>query len=127
MSALQQDVVTQFESLEPDGQAAELAVLLERVKPDAAQQVGQRASGQAREALFAILAGVPDRPRNAVSIVAISILGGLTAVGMGLGAATVLSGSESMPFFGFAGAALGILGGILVPMPVSLTRLRRRV
>jgi hypothetical protein len=112
----------QFENLEPDEQAAELATMLEKMTPEAASQVGLKASGQARRILFTILAGVPERPRNAASIVAIAILGGLSAAALGLGAATVFAGFESSPFFGFAGAALGVLGGLLAPGPFFRNR-----
>lgn len=117
MSGTRQDVARKFEDLEPDEQAAELAIMLDKLSPEAARHVGWKASGQARRTLFAILAGVPDRPRSGASIVAICILGGLSAASLGLGAATVFGGFESSPFFGFAGAALGVLGGLLAPGP----------
>jgi hypothetical protein len=120
MSEPGQDVMRQFENLEPEEQAAQLAVMLDKLSPQAARQVGLKASGQARRNILAIVAGVPERPRSAATIVAIAILGGLSIAGLGLGAATVFSGFESAPFFGFAGAALGVLGGLLAP--ASFTR-----
>lgn len=125
MSVLQPEAIMSFDDLESDGQAAELAILLDRMKPAAAQRVAQKASGQARENLSAIVAEIPDRPRNAASIVAVSVLGGLTVVGMGLGAAAVFAGIGSTPFFGFAAAALIIMGVVLAPMPAPFKRVGR--
>lgn len=124
MSEPGQDVMRQFENLEPEEQAAELAVMLDKLSPEAARQVGLKASGQARRNILVIVSGVPERPRSAATIVATAILGGLSAVGLGLGAATVFSGFESAPFFGFAGAALGVLGGLLAPSAFPRNRAR---
>jgi hypothetical protein len=125
MSVLQHETVVSFDDLEPEAQAAEVAVLLDRMKPEAAQQVGQKVSGQGKGILAAIFEGMPDRQRNAVSIVAISILGGLTTAGMGLGAAAMFAGFDSGLLFGFAAAALTVMSVMLIPKPVSLKKLRR--
>lgn len=126
MSVIQHEMVMSFDDLDPDGQAAELAILLDRMKSEAAPRVGQKVSGQGRETLAAILDGAPERQQNAVSIVAISILGGLTAAGMGLGAAAVFAGFESSLLFGFAAATLSIMGLMLARVPVVLKKLRRK-
>jgi len=125
MSVLQHETVVSFDDLEPEGQAAELAMLLDRMKPEAAQHVGQKVSSQARGTLATIFEGMPDQSRNAVAITAISILGGLTAAGMGLGAAAMFAGFDSGLLFGFAAAALAVMGLILAPRPASLKKLRR--
>jgi hypothetical protein len=125
MSVLQPEAIMSFDDLESDGQAAELAILLDRMKSGAAQRVAQKASGQARENLSAIVAEIPDRPRNVTSIVAVSVLGGLTAVGMGLGAAAVFAGIGSAPFFGFSVVTLIIMGVVLAPMSAPFKRAGR--
>jgi hypothetical protein len=125
MSVLEHETVVSFDDLEAEAQAAELAVLLDRMKPEAAEQVGHKVSRQGRDTLATIFERMPDRQRNAVSIVAISLLGGLTAVGLGLGAAAMFAGFDSGLLFGFAAATLVLMGIVLAPMPISLKKLRR--
>jgi hypothetical protein len=127
MSVIQHETVVSFDDLEPEAQAAELALLLDRMTPEAAQQVGQKVSVRGRGTLAEIFEGMPNRSRNAAAITAISILGGLTAAGMGLGAAAMFAGFDSGLLFGFAAAALALMGVMVVPMPVALKKLRRTV